>query len=73
MQQPVTARDFSGMSTPPGAAEHLVLTGARRDVALSRGGVSRMPTTFLIPFAGALPGPTPSLSIHKPFSCSCIL
>ena len=38
-----------------------------------RGGVSRMPTTFLISFAGALPGPTPLLSIRKPFSCSCIL
>lgn len=48
------------------------LTGARPDVFFHpEGGMSRMPMTFLTSSAGALPGPTPSLSIRKPFSCSC--
>lgn len=39
----------------------------------TRGDASTMPTAFLISFPGVLPGPTPSLSILKPFSCSCTL
>lgn len=47
--------------------------GPYAPVLRGQGGVSRVPTIFLIPFAGALPGPTPLLNIHKPFSCSCTL